>query len=219
MTRDTLDDLLAGSAPATRDADPALLRSMVTAARGEGAPKRARHGLRVGLGLGLGLTTLLAAGGGVAIAGGLIEWGPRYENPYNAFAFTLPSGRECETRFIVEASGGDEGPDQDAARDIERSLQAWLQTTDLQGSLNMERARRDVADIDAQSPDQTVVIGPDGWLMDVPQLPSTRTADDLQALVIDRALRSELLDHMTAEGVDLHVWSIIGGVKCAAVAP
>lgn len=217
MTPDTLDDRLDAAAPATQAADPAQLRTMIAAARREARPQRTRHGIRVGVAL--GLTTLLAAGGGVALAGGLIDWAPRYDNPDNSFEFTLASGRICESRLIVESATGDEGADQDAARDIEQSLRTWLQTTDLQASFDLERAARDDAEIVATSPDQTIVIGPDGWLMDVPQLPSTRSADDVEAFVIDRALRNQVLDHVAAEGVDLHVWSILGGVKCAAVAP
>jgi hypothetical protein len=59
-----------------------------------------------------------------------------------------------------------------------------------------------------------VIIGPDGWLMDVPEPPSSRSADDVEAVLIDLGLDDVVYRKAVEFGVPLNDWTILGGVKC-----
>lgn len=222
MNIDLLDELLEQSAP--RSATPTdELRSelalMASDARREVRPKR-RPAVRVAVAAGVALA--LVTGGGVAVASGLISWEPEYDNPDNAFAFTLPSGRACETRLIVEGGTGGPGPDQTEREEIDAELRSWLTQTDVWSVLDLPGARAVDESLAAQYPNHTVVIADEGWLTDIEQSPDTRSEDDVYAFVVDRALRDAVQTQMTAilDGRTGETeWIVNHAITCEAVTP
>lgn len=105
-TPDPLDLLLERSAPAPLRIDDDLRRTMDEAAHTARAqtsaaqPRAARRTPR--LVAGFGLAVVLTGGAGAAVAAGGFEWLPWAQEPDAAYVFTLPSGRECELRVVVE---------------------------------------------------------------------------------------------------------------------
>lgn len=217
MATDPLDDLLTRSVPPTPahlSADQ--LRSMSKAARtqadtGVDTVRRRRH--RLHWGIVAGITGALLVGGGAAVAGGLINWEPEYQNPDTAFTFSLPSGRACEVRVVVDEAWGGPGDDQAAAQQSLDALRTWMHDTDIQSHLDMDAARASVAQRAKDSTTTTGVIGPDGWLADVSQSPNTQTADDRAAIAVDQAVRTLIAEHMDKDG-PREMWAAHGGVKC-----
>lgn len=124
MTRDTLDDLLDSSAPATRAADDGSLTTMIRAARAETQPTR-RRTPRVALGV--GIAALLVGGAGVAVATDGFAWAPWVQDPVGSVSFTMAGGFDCELRFS-QYSGG-----QNAAfiAKVNRTLEDWYRSTDV----------------------------------------------------------------------------------------
>lgn len=104
-TDDRLDLLLERSAPAAIVIDSALMREMHTVSHATSAhvtaerpaTRRTHH-----LAAGVGLAVLLSAGGGAAFATGGFDWLPWVQDPDVAYAFTLPSGRGCEARIVLD---------------------------------------------------------------------------------------------------------------------
>lgn len=208
---DPMDDLLDRSAPVLAyrgSGRDAALAQMVRDARDTVRPaKRPRR--RVALFSGA-LTLALVGGGGIAVATGFVTWPDRYEKAENVTAFQLASGRECETRFVVaDSETGD--PLRTPATD---DLRRWLAETDLLAAMDLDAARARDAQEAAESPDQTLIIGNEGWLMDVPKPPETRSADDIEATVINSALRDVIYRKLVDADVPLNDWTILGGVKC-----
>lgn len=209
---DPIDDLLDHSAPTLADrgsARDAALAQMVRDARDTVRPqKRSRR--RVTVFAGLAAAVLISAGG-AAVATGFVNWPERYQEPENVLAFQLSSGRQCESRFVIadaETAEPLRNPDTERVR-------RWLMSADLRAVMDMDAARARDAQVTRQSPDQTVVIGPEGWLMDVPEPPESRSADDIEARLIDFALDDVIYAELVEAGIDLNDWTILGGIKCA----
>lgn len=102
---DPLDLLLERSAPTTPRVDDDLIRIMhhvSNLARVQATAEQPRVPRTPGVLAGLGLAVLLTGGAGAAVAAGGFEWLPWAQDPDAAYAFTLPSGRECELRVVVE---------------------------------------------------------------------------------------------------------------------
>lgn len=81
---------------------------------------RVRGGARRGL-VALGLAVLLVGGGATAaVATGGFSWLPWAQNPDVAYSFTLPSGRACEERVVLERTwfGGDWEAFVDSAKNL-----------------------------------------------------------------------------------------------------
>lgn len=208
---DSFDELLDAAAPTLADRGSARdveLAQMVRDARDTVLPpKRSRR--RAGL-LSGALALVLVGGGGVAVATGFVTWPDRYQTAEHVAAFRLASGRECESRFVVaDSETGDP-----LRTPVTDQMRRWLTETDLFAAMDLDAARARDAEQAAQSPDQTVIIGAEGWLMDVPQPPQTRSADDLEATLIDSALRDVIYRKLVDAGVPLNGWTILGGVKC-----
>jgi hypothetical protein len=173
-----------------------------------------RHGRRrLHWGIAAGIAGALLIGGGAAVAGGLIDWEPKYQNPDTAFTFSLPSGRACEVRLVADGAWGGPGDDQAAAQKSLDGLRTWMRETDIRSQLDMEAGRASVAQMAKDSTTTTGVIGSDGWLADVSQSPSTQTADDRAAIAVDRAVRTLIAKHMDQGGPG-EMWAAYGGVKC-----
>lgn len=218
MEPNLIDGRLDRSAPtvgaALSDAD---VRIMLFNARPVARVRRRRRSLRVGATA--GVVAVLLSGGGVAFAQANgwwwtpTTWAPRYEQPDASFSTTLPSGRVCEVRAIaVAASGGRTGGEVNVA------FREWLKSADLKTMLDLPSARAEVAQEAAQSPDQTVALGPEGLLMDVPRPPTTRTADDVQAEVIQYAARDVLMKEADALSMDFSRSTFNLVIKCDPVA-
>lgn len=123
MTRDTLDDLLDRSAPATRAVENASLTTMIRAARAEARPRRRRMP-RVALGV--GLAAVLIGGTGVAVATDGFNWGPWLTDPIGEYSLTLPSGLECSVRIAHYTAA-----DGVVAADVNRIVEDWWRATDV----------------------------------------------------------------------------------------
>lgn len=99
-THDRLDQLLQHSAPPDLTVGDELTRALDQTTRDARAQvlaeRRKRRTPRVLAGLGLGI--ILMGGAGTAVASGGLSWLPWAQDPDAVYAFTLPSGRECELR-------------------------------------------------------------------------------------------------------------------------
>lgn len=208
---DSLDDLLNRTSPALADrgsaGDAALVQMVQDARDTVRPPKRSRR--RIGL-LSGALALVLVGGGGVAVAAGLVSWPDRYKAAEHVAAFHLTSGRQCESRFVV----ADSETGEPLRTPVTDEMRRWLTQTNLFAALDLGAARARDEEQAAQSPDQTLIIGPEGWLMDVPQPPETRSADDLEATLIDSALRDVVYRKLIDADIALNDWTILGGVKC-----
>ena len=216
---DSLDDLLDRSAPALADRgstrDTALAQMAADARDTVHPPNRPRR-RHTAIAAALAATFLIG-GGGVAVAAGLVDWPAGFEHPDSSFAFTLPSGRACEVRLIVEDPNAEAADGENRAQaEIER----WLASIDLWDELDMHTAERDAARIvhEQQAAGMVIRIGSDGWLTDAPVDGGEATPDDLYAFAVDRAVRDAMSDHLSTSGIRESEWSFStdGGVKCAA---
>lgn len=104
-SRDPLDLLLERSVPTTVRIGDDLARDLdqvAFAARSQVAAERPRTRRMPRVMAGVGLAVLLTGGAGAAVAAGGFDWVPWAQDPDAAYVFTLPSGRECEIRAVVE---------------------------------------------------------------------------------------------------------------------
>ena len=104
-THDHLDLLLERTAPTTLSVGDDLTRAMDHLSRGARAQVTAeqpRGRWTPRLAAGVGLAVLLTGGAGAAVAAGGFEWLPWAQDPDATSVFTLPSGRECELRMVME---------------------------------------------------------------------------------------------------------------------
>jgi len=123
MTRDTLDDLLDGSAPTTLPAARADLAMMAADAR-----RATRKSVRSRLAVAVAIVAILTSGGvGMAAATGVFSWAPWAQQPIGAVQFTMSTGFECEMRFSEYTGGADPA----YVAEINRSLEDWYRSTDV----------------------------------------------------------------------------------------
>lgn len=104
-TDDRLDLLLEHAAPDPMMIDSALMREMnaVSIATSlQVAAERPVVRRTPRLAAGVGLAVLLSAGGGAAFAAGGFNWLPWAQDPDVSYTFTLPSGRSCEARIVLD---------------------------------------------------------------------------------------------------------------------
>lgn len=104
-TRDPLGQLLDASAPTdlyVTDAIDAAMTHAASAAQTQvdAEHRRLRRAPRVFAGFAFAF--VLTGGAGAAVAAGGFEWLPWAQDPDVAYVFTLPSGRECEARVVLE---------------------------------------------------------------------------------------------------------------------
>lgn len=217
MEPDRLNHLLDRSAPPVgAEPDDVDIRIMMRRAKREA--QRGTKGRKLRISVAVGLSAALLAGGGVAVAQSIgwspDTWAPRYESPDASFPVTLPSGRQCDVRAIaVSAKNNDR-----QSADVNKTFQDWLKKTDLRAALNLPAAHAEDARLAAESPDQTVVLGPEGLLTDVPTPPSTRSPDDVYANVIQIALRNALMKEATKLSMDFDTSTFNAVIKCEPVA-
>lgn len=220
MDTEQLDGLLQASAPAIRNIDQIDIRAMLADARAEARPARPRRRVSVGVGAAAALA-LIIGGGGVAVASGLVSWPSGFEDPDGSYAFTLPSGRACEVRLIVEdrTSPSEPSPDDATTRGVQDSVTDWLREGALDRDLDLETADAEAVRILAEQRESygmTVLIGADGWLADAALAPGRPDADDVRAFAVDRAVRAAMVEHLASSGFPENTWTFgtDGGVKC-----
>ena len=224
MDTEKFDDLLDDSAAERRAIDPKTFRAMVADAAEEadrGAPVPRRR-ISAGIGAAAALA-LVIGGGGVALASGLVEWPSGFDDLDGSYAFSLPSGRACEVRMLIEGgtSPDDPGSDDAHTRAIQDSVTTWLHEGALERDLDLDAADAEVARILAEQREasgMTVLIDTDGWLVDAVSTPGRPDADDERAFAVDRAVRAAMTAHLLDEGFPENTWTFTsdGGVKCAA---
>ncbi|MFK4789407.1 hypothetical protein [Microbacterium sp. ZW T5_56] len=103
-TYDRLDHLLQRSAPPDLTVGDELTRALdqtTHAARAQIFAEKPRTRRTPRVLAGLGLAIVLMGGAGTAVASGGLSWLPWAQHPDAVYAFTLPSGRECELRSVV----------------------------------------------------------------------------------------------------------------------
>lgn len=223
MDSEQLDDLLDASAPSSCVVDRADIRAMMADAAAEvRGMRRPRRRLRAGIGAGAALA-LIVGGGGVAVASGLVSWPSGFEDPDGSYAFSLPSGRACEVRLIVEdqTSAAEPSPDDAVTRAVQDAVATWLRDGALERDLDLAAADAESARILAEQEESygmTVLIGADGWLTDAATTPGRPDADDARAFAVDRAVRAAMTEHLLQAGFPEYTWTFStgGGVKCAA---
>lgn len=221
MDTEEFDRLLADSRPAERTLDTNAIRAMVAEAADRAAPVRHRR-LRAGIGAAAALAFVIG-GGGVAIASGFVLWPSGFEDPDGSYAFTLPSGRACEVRLVIEDSTSPDDPsaDDELTRAIQDSVATWLREGALERDFDLGAADAEAARILAkqeESSGMTVLIGADGWLTDAAITPGRPNADDARAFAVDRAVGAAMTAHLRDAGFPENTWTFSsdGGVKCAA---
>lgn len=225
MTHDRLDHLLTQSIPpqaARGEQLDGALQLMIQDAANIAA-RRVRPRRRSFVGIAAAASTLLIiGGGGVAVAAGLISWPDGLEEPDSSYTFTLPSGRACEARLLVTALDplAEPSPDDAVHHPVQEEITRWMGDGELSEKLDLVAAEAEVTRIFAEQKavGMTVIIGEDGWLIDAAAAPGTPDADDAQAFVVDRAVRSAIQEHLVSAGFPEHTWNfdLAGGVKCAA---
>ena len=123
MTRDTLDDLLDGSAPPASPAAKADLAAMIAEARHEAA-----RPLRPRILIAAGLAAVLATGGvGVAAATDGFSWAPWAQDPIGAVQFTMANGFQCELRFSEYTAGSNP----EFVHEVNGILENWYRSSDV----------------------------------------------------------------------------------------
>lgn len=219
MTTDPIDDLLDRSAPSLVDrgtmTDEAYRQMIREAHDRVGSP---RHRRRTMAGVAALVAGTLVASGGVAVAAGLVTWPAGFENPDAEFAFTLPSGRACEVRMVMETATG-EVIDPEIS-EVQTEVAQWLQEGDYEGKLEMDRALADANRILAEQEalyGTTILIDEEGWLMDAALADRRPTDDDVYAFAVDQATHNAMDDFLQEHEIPEVEWdfALDGGVKCA----
>lgn len=211
MSNDLLDELLNRSARPTGGAEEvspglylAMAREARTAAR---APRRA-----VRVGVGVGLTALLVGGSGAAMASGIFQWSGWAADPDITYAFSLPSGRQCEERILInEAPSAGDGIPTPSPQGA--ALRKWAQAANFDALLNvpaelsaldpvdgLTRAEKEAGTIspDPNGPSAVMIVLRDrGGLDVVPKTTAGPTTDDLYANAVDTGL-SKLINAKAA---------------------
>lgn len=206
-TPDRLDLLLERTAPDAVHIDDALARDMdavAALARAQVAAERRPVRRIPRVAAGLGLAVLLCGGAGAAVAAGGFDWLPWAQDPDVAYAFTLPSGRECEARIVLEQT------------EPEGDWDAFVADV---GDLTIDPAAVDRrADEIRSDPDAIIqVLGADGSWQD-PQPGVAPTEDDWSATAHYVALTEATTRLSAAAGID-GWWTSDAQLLCEAVNP
>ncbi|WP_457101475.1 hypothetical protein [Microbacterium sp. P5_E9] len=206
-TQDRLDLLLERSAPEAVHVGDDLVREMdhvAAATHTQVADEQPRIRRMPRLVAGVGLAVLLTGGAGAAVAAGGFEWLPWAEDPDVAYAFTLPSGRGCEARIVLEQTE-DYGDWDVFVADI--------------GQLTLDDAtvarRADEIRSDPRSIIQ--VLDANGQFVDLPA-GAEPTEDDWYAVAHYVALTEETTRLSAEAGID-GWWTSDAQLQCEALAP
>jgi len=206
-TPDRLDLLLERTAPDAVHIDDALTRDMdavAALARAQVAAERRPVRRIPRVTAGLGLAVLLCGGAGAAVAAGGFDWLPWAQDPDVAYAFTLPSGRECEARIVLEQT------------EPEGDWDAFVADV---GALTIDPAVVDRRADEIRSDPHTIiqVLGADGSWQD-PQ-PGVEPTDDDWSATAHYVVLGEATNRLSAAaGID-GWWTSDAQLLCEAVTP
>lgn len=211
---DRLDALLNSSAPAPVKSSTMLERDIALLsreARRTNAPRRRPARVLVGAGLSL----LLIGGAGTAVAATTFNWAPWAQDPDVAYAFTLPSGRECEARVqilrVVNAPAS--GPIEDAP---DQALSDHFRAFDAVAASDVDRSIAEV--LSRRGGGTMITVGSDGQLSDVPETPEGPSDDDVYAAAAHDALGDALLSEARSYGLDPDEWTTKHSIQCETAA-
>lgn len=206
-TRDPLDLMLERSAPTALHIGDDLARDLdqvAFAARSQVASERRPSRRMPRVVAGVSLAVLLTGGAGAAVASGGFDWLPWAQDPDAAYVFTLPSGRECEIRSVVEPL---------------ENVGDWNAFVADVGLLAVDDAAVEHWAEEIRSDDQAIIqmLGTDGEWYD-PGPGGTPTEDDLYAAAHWVAFGEEVAAQATEAGV---VWGFTGeqAMHCEVVTP
>lgn len=203
---DPLDAMLGQSAPEAVTVTPQMRRelSLMTSLAARGVNRRthlSRRASRVFLGLGVAIA--LTGTATAATAAGAFTWLPWAQHPDVAYSFTLPSGRECEGRIVLqkEAVPGD-----------------WGKFVESMRVLQVDPADIENVASDIRDSNSLVVVTDDGTIEDRPPGSVPKTEDGTYAAANWVAVKMATVRLSAAAGVALS-WDSEGQVQCEAVAP
>lgn len=229
MTNDPLTDLLDHSAPPAPSTRTETLTAAYAAMAKDAVATRRRSRGRIRVLAGVGLTVALAGGASAAAASGLFSWSGWANDPDITYSFTLPSGRQCEERFLInETTTAGDGVQTPSAGGV--VLKNWARSADFDALIDVpaEIASLDPADglpraekekgmvfPDPSGPDALMVVirEPGGGLDVVPKTAAGPNADDLYATAVDRAFTRLLIEQAAASGAN-DDWSTALQMQC-----
>lgn len=205
-SRDPLDALLDSSAPDAVTVTDALTRDLNAAtamAESQVTSELPRPRRTPRLAVALGLAVLLTGGAGAAVAAGGFNWLPWAQTPDVSYPFTLPSGRECEIRLVLEETE----PEGD-----------WDKFVQDVGNIVVEpdRVERWATTIRNEPTAAIQVLDTNGELKD-PTIGTKPTEDDLYATANYVALSDQLSQASIDAGIELW-WNADAQMLCEAVA-
>ena len=215
VERDRLTKLLDESVPElTRIEAGADASAMLAEARTVSRPAPSRRSRLV---IGVAMASIVTlAGGGAALATGLISWPDELTRPDLAMEFTLTNGRACEFRIVVEESGGDPGPDKDLEDKALAAFSDWLTSLKVE-DLDIAAAKRQIAQWDATEPEHTVALNKDGHLVDIMTPAAQRSAETSEAWAYDVAITDALMAWRAQSGHEYAALPSTSGLQCEVV--
>nr|WP_201468435.1 hypothetical protein [Microbacterium hydrocarbonoxydans] len=206
-SRDPLDLILERSAPTPLRIGDELARDLdqvAFAARSQVAAQQRPARRMPRIAAGVGLAVLLTGGAGAAVAAGGFEWLPWAQDPDAAYVFTLPSGRECEIRSVVEQT---------------EDVGDWNAFVADVGQLVIDDAAVDRWAEEIRADDRAIIqmVAPDGEWVD-PGPDGVPTEDDLYAAAHWVAFGEGVAARATEAGV---IWGFTGdqAMHCEVVTP
>ena len=152
----------------------------------------------------------MTGGAGAAIASGGFTWLPWAEDPDFAHAFTLPSGRACEMRYIAELPENDESEDPIASPEVWDAFVTQSRTLPVDHS----RVEQWAATIRNDPTGAIQAITVDGQFQDPPP-GDIRTEDDLYAAAHYVAGGESLSNLAESLGI-LPYWEANVQIQCEA---
>lgn len=206
-TPDRLDLLLARTAPDAVHIDDDLMREMdgvAATARAQVAAERPRSRRTPRVVAGVGLAILLTGGAGAAVAAGGFDWLPWAQDPDVAALFTLPSGRDCEARIVLEQT---------------EDVGDWEAFVASIGQIRVDEeiVERWMAEIRSDPRSIIQVLNASGQFEDL-RPGAAPTEDDWYAVAHYVALTEETTKLSAAAGID-GWWTSDAQVQCEAVSP
>jgi hypothetical protein len=205
-TPDPLDAMLDNSAPKGVTLTPDLQRDLAVMNRAAGREKSPKQTALRGvprLAVGIGFALALTGAAGAAAAAGLFYWEPWAENPDVTYAFTLPSGRECEARMLFHEGGPNENWD------------GFVES--------MKTAKADPAVVERWATEirdegSVIVINADGTLEDVPPGTEPQTEDGTYAAANWVAIKEAIRPLTQKADLEL-LWTSQDQILCETVTP
>lgn len=211
---DPLDDLLAGSAPATVSRTHELqgsLDALVAESEAAVAKRRRRLGHRFGI---VGVATVGVLGlGAAAGATGLVSL-PWFDDPdANHDSLVLRSGTSCEVTFAARELRDQNHPVSRADRlEAVAAAEAFLQGFDLD-DIDVARAvaRYEAADAAYRSSEEFLALPED-------ERPPEESPDEVELAALQSELSARLATRLERQGLSTYAVGVAGAFDCDAEA-